>query len=75
MRDEFQCETVKNLRNQNMSYTEIGDILWISRHIARNLYVYQRKVHRKKSGPKPVLDNKDKLAIKRRIAILKSVFK
>ena len=50
MRDEFQCETVKNLRNQNMSYTKIGDILWISRHIARNLYVYQKKVHRKKSG-------------------------
>jgi len=36
------------------------------------MYVYQRKLHRKKSGPKTILDNKDKLAIKRRIAILKS---
>ena len=75
MRDECEREMVKKLRKENMSYTEIGKVMGLSRHVVRKLHVYQRKEHTKKPGPKSVLDNKDKLSIKRQISVLKSEHK
>jgi len=75
MRDKCEREMVKKLRKENMSYTEIGEVMGLSRHFARKLQVYQRKIHTKKPDPKSVLDNKDKLSIKRRILVLKSEHK
>ena len=75
MRDECEREMVKKLRKENMSYTEIGKVMGLSRHVVRKLHKYQRKVHTKKPGPKSVLDNKDKLSIKRQILVLKSEHK
>ena len=72
MRDESQRDMVKTLKDSKISFTEIGKLMGLCRHVVRKLYVYQRKVHPKKTGPKSVLSNKDKLAIKRRISILRS---
>ena len=51
------------------SFTEIGNFSGISRHVTRELYVYQRKLHPKKSFKYGFTD---KLTIKRRISLLKS---
>ena len=75
MRDECEREMVKKLRKENMSNTEIGKVMELSKHVIRKLHLYQRKVHTKKPGPKSVLDNKNKLSIKRRILVLKSEHK
>jgi len=72
MRDNYQRQLAQKLRNENKSFTEIGDIMGISRHVARELCLYKRVSHPKKVGRKPLLRKVDKLSIKRRISMLKS---
>ena len=71
MRTQSERELVKSLRNEKKSFTEIGNIMGLSRHTVRKLYVNKVVVHSKKMGRKCVLQNHHKLQIKRRIHVLK----
>ena len=70
MRDEYQRELVKKLRNEKKSFTEIGRIMGLSRHIIGKLYRYKRVSHAKRSGRKPFLKSVHHLAIKRSLSHL-----
>jgi len=72
MRDESQRILVKELRKQNKTFTEIGNIMNLSRHAVRKLFVYQKVKHPKHRGRAFLLKNKDKLAIKRRVSMIKN---
>ena len=72
MMHEMYRQIVTKLRKENKSFTEIGNIIGLYLHAVRSLYVYKRKTHSKKRGRKFLLQNKDKLNIKRRISILNS---
>jgi len=72
MRDNYQRQLAQKLRNENKSFREIGDIVSLSRHVARELCVYKRVSHPKKVGRKSLLQKTHKLNIKRRISVLKS---
>ena len=65
MREEFQRELVNKLRAEKKSYTEIGVIINLSRHVVRKLNTYKRVIHLKKRGRKPNFKLPEKLAIKR----------
>ena len=69
MRYELERQLVCKLRNNNNSFTEIGNIIGLSRHVVRHLYMYNRKTRPKKRGRKCFLQNKDKLHIKRAISM------
>jgi len=72
MRDVYQRQLAQKLRNENKTFNEIGRIMNVSRHVARKLCVYKRIAHPKKRGRKCLLQQSNKLQIKRRISILKS---
>ena len=53
MREEFQRELINKLLAEKKSYTEIGVIMNLSRHVVRKLHTYKRVCHPKKRGRKP----------------------
>ena len=65
MRAEYDRIMVNKLRIEKKSFTEIGQIMGLSRHVVRKLYTYKRVSHPKKRGKKLILKPQDKLAIKR----------
>ena len=64
---------MRKLVNENKNFTEISTLIGLSRHVVRSLYVYKRVAHPKKRGPKFILKSKQKLTMKRKISMLKSV--
>jgi len=42
MSEEFERKMVKKLRNENKSFTEIFEIMGLSRHVFKKLYMYKR---------------------------------
>jgi len=73
MREESQLNFVRKLVNENKNFTEIGTLMGLTRHVVISLHVYERVAHPKKRGPKYILKSKQKLAMKRKISMLKSV--
>jgi len=72
MRSEVERKLVKKLRNEKKSFKEISEIFGLSRHIVRHLCVYNKVPHPKKRGKKPILQNNNKLQIKRMLSTLKN---
>ena len=63
MRQEFQLNLVKRLRNEKKIFTQISYNMRLFRHVVKHIYVYKRVIHPKKSGEKCHLKNRDKLNI------------
>lgn len=61
---------VKKLKSEGKSFSKIGSILGISKDSAKNFFKYKLKYHRKKPGPKPIIDKRYKLRIKRQMSRL-----
>ena len=70
MRSEVERLMAKRLKEDGLSYSDIGTQIGISRDAAASLCKYKRKSFKCKTGPKEKLTFNDKLSIKRRSSTL-----
>lgn len=68
MRSQAEINIINALKSEGKSFKEISDILKISRNSVMHLYYYDRKILKKKRGPKFKLSSFEKLRIKRKVA-------
>jgi len=71
MRNQVEIDIIKSLKSEGKTFKEISDIMKISRNCVMHLYYYERKILKKKRGPKFQLSSFEKLRIKRQVALYK----
>ena len=69
MRYELERQLVCKLRNENNSFTEIGKIIGLSRHVVRHLYMYNRKHVQKREARNVLYKTRINCIIKRAISL------
>lgn len=67
MRSQAEINIINTLKLEGKTFKEISDIMKISRNSVMHLYYYDRKVLKKKRGPKFKLTSFEKLRIKRQV--------
>ena len=72
MRSNDEKKKALSLRNDGLSFREIGENLNMSTHSARSLCMYKNKNNKKKRGPKTKISKMARLCIKRRMSLMAS---
>lgn len=74
MRTIFEKTMANKLRNDGLMYSQIGDIMKLSKNSVKSLCTYKAKANKKKTGPKNKISKFNSLSIKRTICTKLKIF-